>query len=141
STAQGIIGTKIVKILLEKMRSTFGIPIGIIIMVDETGRNLREYWFDIIVIDKDKMVIYFVAEVKSHWAEKGNLNDDFDKMKDELEAHRNRVFEISEELKKNGEKEWVFPDYGCAFSMNVLSDKIEIFVRKLDFNKGEWVEW
>ncbi|MGB9831731.1 MAG: hypothetical protein ACPLSP_06650 [Fervidicoccus fontis] len=133
STAQGIIGTEIIKILLEKMRSTFEIPIGIIIMVDETGRNLGEYWFDIIVIDKDNRIIYFVAEVKSHWAEKGNLEADFNKTKNELRTHLNK--------KVPKDSGWMLPDYGYAFSINIFSDKIEIFVRKLDFNKGEWVKW
>jgi hypothetical protein len=136
STAQGIIGTEIIKILLEKMRSTFEIPVGIIIIIDETGKNLGEYWFDIIVVDKDNRIIYFVAEVKSHWAEKGNLDQDFNKTKNELKNHRNDVLKLIEE-----KKEYKLPNYGYAFSMNVLSNKIEIFVRKLDLSKGEWVKW
>jgi hypothetical protein len=129
------------------MRSTFGIPIGIIIMVDETGRNLGGCWFDINATDKGKRIIYFVAEVKSHWAEKGNLEADFDKTKDELRSHMNKTMSVLLKEGKDG-KMWIFPDYGYAFSINVLSNKIEIFIRKFDFNKvdqegkkGDWVEW
>ncbi|MGB9760758.1 MAG: hypothetical protein ACPLZG_13090, partial [Thermoproteota archaeon] len=74
--------------------------------------------------------IYFVAEVKSHWAEKGNLEADFNRTKGELKNHRNDVPKLYD-----------LPNYGYAFSMNVLSNKIEIFVRKLDLSKGEWVKW
>jgi len=84
-------------------------------------------------------IIHFVAEVKSHWSEKGNLTEDFDeRMKNELISHREKV----ENLKPpEGEKKWSLPDYGYAFSINVGYNKIEIFIRKLDFNKKEWMKW
>jgi len=75
-------------------------------------------------------VIYFVAEVKSQWSEKGNITEDFDeRMKRELIEHKLNV------------EKWSLPDYGYAFSINVGPNKIEIFIRKFDFNKEEWVKW
>jgi len=90
-------------------------------------------------------VIHFVAEVKSHWSEKGNLTEDFDeRMKRELISHWNITkikLEKENENLPEGEKKWSLPDYGYAFSINVGYNKIEIFIRKLDFNKKEWMKW
>ena len=140
STAQGILSTEIIReLLLEERRSNFGIPNDVAITVDETGRNLEGNLFDINATDKDRKIIYFVAEAKSHLAEKENPEDDFNKMKDELSKHMNKTMNVLLKEKED-EKKWVLPNYGYAFSVDILSDKIEIFVRKLDFNKGEWVE-
>jgi len=148
STAQGILSTEIIReILLEKRRSTFEIPSDIAITVDKTGKNIKGYLFDINATDRDRKIIYFVAEAKSHLSGEGNFEEDFKRMKDELRDHMSETVNILLEREKGKEK-WSFSDYGYAFSMNILSDKIEIFVRKFDFNKvdeegkkGEWVKW
>ncbi|MEM3573985.1 MAG: hypothetical protein QXJ62_07170 [Nitrososphaeria archaeon] len=35
--------------------------------MNETGQNLKEYWFDILEKDWNKKELFFPAEVKSTW--------------------------------------------------------------------------
>jgi len=140
-TEKGVLATEIIKeIVIKKLREELEVSKGEEIEVDETGGNRADYWFDIMIRNKVERIIYFVSEVASEWIKEWNPKKLFEggrgSLKDDLENHKNRVVEL--------EEKWSIPNYGYAFAIHVLSDKIEILAKKYKFSKeekGEWVKW
>jgi|GEM_PF-6912049 len=134
---KGILSTEILrKYFIEKLRSAFGIPERVVITIDKSGTNRGKYWFDLMAVDMGNQIIYFIAEVKSHWAEKEEFDEnvrkivlvsDFEKMIKKLNDHKDKVLNFKEK--------WSVPDFGYIFLMNIFSDKINVLVMKYFFRR------